>query len=858
MSPRRQLDLPLLPTLLIGREQEIAEARRLIDGGGGRLVTLTGPPGVGKTSLALSVAHDLADQFRHGVRLVDLAPIVDPALVAGTIAESLGVLRSGDRTPLEQAIRFVRDRRLLLVLDNLEQVNGAAPEIAELLAGCPNLTILATSRVPLRVPLERELPVGPLALPDLERASGQDDIALVPAVALFVERASAVSRRFRLTGPDARRVGEICVALDGLPLAIELAAARVRTIPVAEIHASLIGLSSPVPGGPTLAAPLELLTGGARDLPARQQTLRDAIAWSYNLLDPAEQLVLRRLAVFVGGCTFEAAVRVAEGSRETIETLVRHSLLRYEWPTAWSQDGPMPEPRLRLLETVRQFGIEQLRGCGEWKDVSQQHTAFFLDLAEQAESELQGARQADWLARLAEDLDNLRAAARSAVEAGDVETVLRLASSLFGFWRLRGDAADARERVDGVLALASTAPLISAVVKAFAGAGDLARVLGEYSTAESLYRRSLDAANALDDRRGAALALCALCQFAAGRGGYAEARRYAEESLTLFEELNDGIGQANALRELGMLSYFEGDNVRARDLLERAWVLANELQAQRAMTDAAFSLAMTYHVSGELEAARLFYQEAHNLDLKLGFRAGIGSVLNHLGSVATLQGEHTAARAYLRESLTASREAGDRRRQAFTLSAVAGLVAVLGEPERALRLDAAGIAALEELGAQLGPPMRALYDRVLEPAWVALDLPRGMAARTAGRAMPLDQAVDEALAWLADDADRRPHAAEPARVRPDIPTPAQASDATPTARDPSPNPAALTRRERAVAILLGKGHTTNRELAVVLGVTEGTAASYVQRVMSRLELRTRAQVAAWAVEHRLDERAPDV
>ena len=855
MSPRRNLDLPLLPTPLIGRDREIAEVRRLIVEAGARLVTLTGPPGVGKTSLALSVAHDLADRFRHGVRLVELAPIGDPALVAGTIAEGLGIRRSDDRSPLEQAIRFVRDRRLLLVLDNFEQIAAAASDVAGLLANSLRLVVLVTSRVPLRIRQERELAVEPLALPDLEAASGRDEISRVPAVALFVERAAAVSRQFRLTDIDARRVGEICAALDGLPLAIELAAARVRTVPIAEIHASLVGPYAPSSEGPPRAAPLELLKGGARDLPARQRTLRDAIAWSYDLLTPEEQRVLRRLAVFVGGCTFEAAERVSEASWETIATLARHGLLRYEQPAAWSEPARTPEPRVRLLETVRQFGIEQLEAHGEWGRVCQRHAAYFLDLEEQAETELAGAQQTTWLARLAEDLDNLRAAARRATASGDAETMLRLASSLFGFWRLRGDAADARERVDAVLALAAIVPPIPATVKAFAGAGDLARVIGEYATAESFYLRSLDAATALGDRRGAALARGALCQFSAGRGEYGPARQHADACLSLFEALEDRIGQANALRELGMLCYFEGDNAQARDLLERAWVLANDVQNQRAMTDAAFSLAMTYHVSGELEAARLFYQQAYDLNQQLGFRAGLGSVLNHLGSVATLQGDYRAARTYLRQSIAASREAGDRRRQAFTLSVVAGLAAALDAPERALMLDAAGIAALEALGARLGPPMRALYDGVLQPAWAALDQPRAAAARAAGRAMPLDQAVDEALAWLAQDAGRQPPAADEPGTPADTTAPVSASaPAAPSRDDGSPSPAALTRRERSVAVQLGRGHTSNRDLAAVLGVSEGTAASYVQRVMTRLELRTRAQAAAWAVQHQLDER----
>jgi DNA-binding CsgD family transcriptional regulator/tetratricopeptide (TPR) repeat protein len=372
-------------------------------------------------------------------------------------------------------------------------------------------------------------------------------------------------------------------------------------------------------------------------------------------------------------------------------------------------------------------------------------------------------------------------------------------------------------------------------------------VIGELAVAESLYQRSLDAANALGDRRGSALALCELCQHAASRGDYVAARRLGDESLAIYQALDDQTGQATALRNLGMVNYFEGDNDQARSQLERAWVLGNELHDQRLMAEIAFSLGMTYHVAGVLEAARLLYQQAHELDLLLGFRAGIGSVLNQLGSVATLQGDYGAARAYLHQSIAASREAGDRRRQAFTLSAVAGLAAALGAPERALTLDAAGIATLDVLGARLAPRMRAVYDGALRAAWDALGQCQAAGAWAAGRALTLERAVDEALDWLAAEDSEVPPSPDLLHERSEAPPEATSPQARPSAAT-----AALTRRERMVVALLGSGHTTSRELAAVLGVSEGTAASYVQRVMSRLELRTRAQVAAWAVEHRLE------
>jgi predicted ATPase/DNA-binding NarL/FixJ family response regulator len=848
MRGRRLSSVPLLPAPLIGREQELATARRALLFEGTRLLTLTGPPGVGKTSLALELAHGLADRFGHGAHLVDLAPIGDAELVASTIADALGVGGSAGRRPSERAIRSLREQQVLLILDNFEQVVEAAPLVAELLAACPRLSVLVTSRVPLRLRWEHELPVAPLSLPDLGGNPSAAALAQVPSVALFVERARAVLPGFRLGEDNARLIAELCVHLDGLPLAIELAAARIRLLPPEAIHARLAGA---IPGRPNGegSSPLRLLAAGPRDLPPRQQTLENAIAWSYDLLDAPEQVLFRRLAVFSGGCTFEAAESVCAFSsadaspiEEVLAALVEKSLLR--------QDVTAPdEPRLRMLETIREFALQQLGASGELELVQERHARFFLALAEQAEPELVGPQQAAWLDRLERDHDNLRAVARWATERGDGETVLRLGAALWRFWWMRSDAAEARERVEGVLALARAMPPSVSRIKALYGAGALAGQLGDYAAARELLEESLAIARVLGDRRGIASGLGRLGFVTYVQGRYVEARGLCEEGLAIFEELGDRASVGGVLETLGFIWYLEGDQRQARLVLEQSVAIARERGDRVAMLNALNPLGLTFHVERELDVAQRLYKECLELGCGIGDPHATAMTLNNLGNVATLQGDTPAARNMLRAALAVARSSGNRRRLAFILRALAGLVAAEGEPERAIRLDAAGLAAAEGMGAKLATAMEAIYAAQLEPARLALGEGAVAAAREIGQTMSLDRAVEEALAWLGD--------AEPAPQVAEAPAVAERPEREPPRRQVAdranlPAVSELTRREREVAALIGRG-LTNREIAHELVLTEATAANYVQRVMNRLGLRRRSQVAAWAVEHHLHE-----
>jgi predicted ATPase/class 3 adenylate cyclase len=438
---RHAHNLPAQPTPLIGREREAAEARERLRRPEVRLLTLAGPGGTGKTRLALQVAVDVLEDFADGVFFVPLAPISDPTLVASTVAQTLGVQETGSRPLLERLKEFLQDKAVLLVLDNFEQVIAAVPVVTALHAACPRLKSLVTSREVLRLQGEHEFPVPPLAVPDLRHLPASERLSQYAAAALFIQQASAVKPDFMVTNDNAPAVAEICVRLEGLPLAIELAAARSK-------------LLSPQALLARLGSRLELLRGGARDLPARHQTLRGAIAWSYDLLSPDEQALFRRMAVFVGGCTLEAAEAVCRAAGppeldvlEGMTSLVDKSLLRQE-------EEANREPRFQMLETIREYGLECLTTSGELESARRAHATDYLALAEEAEPELTGPQQGVWLHRLETEHDNLRAALQWSQARQDAETGLRLGGALWRFWLVRGYLREGRERLGRLLALA--------------------------------------------------------------------------------------------------------------------------------------------------------------------------------------------------------------------------------------------------------------------------------------------------------------------------------------------------------------------------------------------------------------------
>ncbi len=571
----RPTNLPPQTTLLVGREKEAEEVGKLLGQPEVRLVTLLGPGGTGKTRLSLQVAADLLDQYTDGAFFVPLEPINDPALLLPAIAQALGVKES--ELPIADRLRaYLKDKQLLLVLDNFEQVVAGAGLVGDLLKAAQKVKGLVSSRIPLRLYGEREYAVPPLGLPNLKQLPTVAALEQFPAVALFVQRAQAVKADFNLTKENAASVAEICVRLDGLPLAIELAAARTKLLPP---QAMLARLSNR----------LKLLTGGARDLTARQQTLRGAIDWSYDLLEEAEKRLLARLGVFNGGWMLEAAEAVCEigmgGKTATVDvldgigSLLDKSLIRQQ-ENNFDSGG---EPRFVMLETIREYALERLTEFGETEAARASHANYYLELAEQAEKELRGPQQVAALKLLETEHDNLRTALSWAIEAGEQgqAIALRLVGTLWRFWVMNSYLSEGQRWLDSVLAK-SGGPTIERA-KALTGAGNLAWVLGNYERATALLNTSLTLRRELDDKPGIASVVQNLGNVALEQGDYDKATAHYQESLTLRRELGDKAEIAVALQSLGNLALEQDEYAQAITLYEESLALFRELDSKSGM-----------------------------------------------------------------------------------------------------------------------------------------------------------------------------------------------------------------------------------------------------------------------------------
>lgn len=804
-----QHNLPTTFTPLIGREDELAGLAHRLRRDDVRLLTLTGPAGVGKTRLALEAARQVLPDFPDGAIFVDLALIGDPQLVLFGIAQALKIREFLDRPLLNRLTQHLRLRTALMVLDNFEQVLSAAPDVGALLAACPYLKVLATSRAPLRLSAEHEFPVPPLAHPDPARLPPLESLTDYPAVALFVARAQSARPDFALTPQNARAVAEICLRLDGLPLALELAAARITVLP----PQGILGF---------LQRRLELLTAGPVDLPARQRTLGAAIGWSYDLLDSREQRLFRRLAVCAGGCSLEVADAVCNADRQLpnildgLASLIDQSLLRQERRS----DG---EARFVMLETIREYGLERLAASGDDNSVQRQHASYFLALAERAEPEFQGPEQGGWLARLEAEHDNLRAALSWCVnERGDAEIGLRLAAALGRFWEIRGYWSEGRRWLDAVLGNTGDASL-AVKVKALNGAGLLAFQQGDYARAAALAEESLSLARALGDKRGTATALNILGLRACVKGDYTRAAALGAESLTLSREILDPVGIADAVHILGLVAYERDEHTQAATLLEESLQLSREMNARWRVAINLTDLGLVMRELGQHARAAVLIEESLEQFRVLGYKNGISAALSNLATVAWRQRQYDRTIALFAESLTVRRELGEVRGIAVCLVGLAAAAAATHRFDQAARLLGAAEVLRESLGVSLPRFIRGEYDRLVTTTHRQLgDAFQKLWA--GGRTMTPDQAADCALASMA--------AVEPAARR---------------------RAMLLTRREQQVAALITQGQT-NREIAAALAITEKTAEHHVQHILNKLSFRSRAQIAAWAVEHSLGPR----
>jgi len=683
----RPHNLPRQTTALIGREQEVAAVRALLGDPRTALVTLTGPGGTGKTRLGLQVAAELLDGFAEGVWFVDLAPLRDPALVLATVATTLGVQAVDARPVAEVLGHFLRDKQLLLILDNFEQVVEAAAPVGALLAGARQVQALVTSRVPLQLQGERAFPVPPLALPDLAALPPPAQLSAYAAVRLFIARAQDVQPGFAVTPANAPAVAAICARLDGLPLAIELAAARIRLLPPGALLARL-------------ERRLSLLTGGARDRPARQQTLRGAIAWSYDLLDPEAQQLFVRLAVFAGGATLEAIEAVCNAAGDLpgtvldgVDALVRQSLLRAEADTADS-------PRFGMLETIREYAEERLAERGEAATLRGQHAAYYRRLAETAEPQLEGPEQVGWIDRLEQEHANLRAALAWSEAAGQGEDGLRLAGALGQFWIVRGHWREGREHYARLLA-GPSAPRNSSRAKALYYAGYLAWRESDRAAARTALEESLAIAQEVGDPQRRAAALDMLSRVVELGGDLPRAERFAEQSLAAARQAGDKATLAAAFYRLGYLAHFfardpAGD--RGQALYQQALALRRELGDRRGIALILANLGTLAADQGDLANARQLAEESLALWREVRDPWGISMILGDLGGVALEQEDYAAAHLFLAQSLALAKEAGIKDLIASALNNFGHLAINEGEDVAAWARFEAALAVAREAG----------------------------------------------------------------------------------------------------------------------------------------------------------------
>jgi predicted ATPase/DNA-binding CsgD family transcriptional regulator len=876
---RRFSPFPLPLTSLLGREREVAAACTLLAHPEVRLLTLTGTGGVGKTRLALQIATEVQESFPDGVCFVSLAPIRDAALVLPTLVHELG-LQGSNRPPLELLKASLWEQHLLLVLDNFEQLAAAAPLLIDVLIACPRLKLLVTSREVLHVRGERVFAVPPLALPDPKHLPNCETLSRYGAVTLFLERAQEVQPAFALTAETAPLIAEICVRLDGLPLAIELAAARLKVL-------SLPALLE------RLEHRLAVLTGGPRDVPARQQTLRNTIAWSYELLSEEEQHRFRLCSVFVGGGTLEAmeAIYGAFGGESTqvldgVASLLDKHLLFQTGQDSLRQDNR----RLLMLETIREYGLEALAESQEMEAVRQAHTAYYLRLAEEAEPHLFGAEQGRWFDRIEQEHDNLRAALGWAVEeaeGGELvqkrETALRLAGALIRFWAVRGSLSEGLAWLERALVATSNVPAPTRI-RALSGTAWLAFFLGDGERAEGLceeclqvYRAARETREAHDlaasllwlgwlplrhgkddqvrflleegralardegDTRNLAYLLHFLGMAAIGRQNYAEARSLLEESQRYYREMENQEDLVWSFLYLGQVCFAQGDVVRADALVEEGLEQARATHYQIGVACSLYLLGRFALAQDDATKAQSWLEESLTIFEAFGLQANIAQVLSWLACTAFVRGERAKAGALCESSLARFRQMDDQESMGFCLQEWGCMAARGGESAWAAQLWGAA----ETLGGATRSSrlfdLFTLFTALGEHAdyeWM----------RAAARAELGEQAF--AAAW-AQGRTMTPEQAIAAQGQPMIPNQTRTNTGTTKHKSLAPPyPAGLTEREVEVLRLVARG-LSDAQVAEALVISPRTVNAHLRSIYSKLNITSRHAATLFALEQHL-------
>ena len=818
-------NVPSSLTPLVGREQDVTAACALLSRQGVRLVTLLGAGGIGKTRLALQVALEMRERYADGVCFVALASISDPGLVISSIAHELGLQEGGAQPLVETMKTWLRDKQFLLLLDNFEQLVSAAPLLAELLAACPKLAMVVTSREVLHLRAEHRFPVPPLALPDLAHLPEREQLAQYAAVALFVQRAQAILPDFQLIQAQVQAIAEICVRLDGLPLALELAAARMRLLPPQALLARL-------------SQRFQVLTGGWRSMPERQQTLRNTIQWSYDLLTAEEQRLFRWLAVFVGGCTLEAAEAVVHmGGKEAndlgidvlegVSSLIDKSLLQQT-----EQEGG--EPRLSMLETLREYGLECLRERGEAEAVQRAHALYYLALIEQAEPCLQGTQQLVWLTRLEQEMANVLAALEAAYAYGMDAELVRGVNIFARFLETRGLYEQAEVHLERAQQAATSLQDRAGLATTLCFRGELAEKHGQYAHAEAYLQQGLELARQVRDQARICDILRLLGVVASRRGNYVQEGGYLEEGLALARQLNDHERISGYVRSLGVLAGNTGNYSLAEAYFQKGLALARQAQDVPTISVMLSNLGHVARVLKHYEQAAAYLQEGLVLARQAGHRQHESVLLATLGELAMEQRNDALAESYLREGLAIARQIG----HAWFISV---LLIVWGEWYlQQHQFDAASTAFEEALEQAPEGSRESMADALYGLARVALAQGKSERARQQGQeSLAIFEAIGhhkaaEVRQWLNSGPDAVSRVRQP----------------TTNEKIARTSPAGLTAREVEVLRLVVQG-LTDAQMADQLVISPRTVNWHLTAIYSKLRVTSRSAATRYALEHHL-------